>query len=65
MADYHHGVRVVEINEGTRTIQAVRSGVIGIVGTAPDAAGGGPCPIPAPPCCKSPIYNSHRSPWSP
>ena len=26
MADYHHGVRVVEINEGTRPIQTVRPG---------------------------------------
>jgi len=34
--DYHHGVRVVEINEGERGIR-VADIVIGIVGTAPDA----------------------------
>ena len=32
-----HGVEVVEITTGTRPIRTVRSGVIGIVGTAPDA----------------------------
>ncbi|WP_237673683.1 phage tail sheath protein [Vreelandella profundi] len=38
MADqYHHGVRVVEINEGTRPIRTVSTAVIGIVATAPAA----------------------------
>lgn len=32
-----HGVEVVEIDTGARSIRTVRSGVIGIVGTAPDA----------------------------
>lgn len=35
--DYHHGVRVVEIDEGTRPIRTVETGIIGVVGTAPDA----------------------------
>lgn len=33
-----HGVEVVEIDTGARPIRSVRSGVIGIVGTAPDSA---------------------------
>lgn len=37
MADYHHGVRVIEINSGTRPIRTVSTSVIGIVCTAPDA----------------------------
>ncbi|MGP9500264.1 phage tail sheath protein [Halomonas sp. AOP43-D1-4] len=38
MADqHHHGVRVVEINEGTRPIRTVSTAVIGIVATAPAA----------------------------
>lgn len=37
MADYHHGVRVVEINEGTRPIRTVSTAVIGLVATAPMA----------------------------
>lgn len=32
-----HGVEVIEINDGPRPIQTVRSSVIGIVGTAPDS----------------------------
>lgn len=36
-ADYHHGVRVVEINEGTRPIRTVSTAVVGIVCTASDA----------------------------
>lgn len=40
MADYHHGIRVHEINEGTRPIRAVSTAVIGLVGTAPQAAAG-------------------------
>ncbi|MCG9031414.1 phage tail sheath protein [Laribacter hongkongensis] len=36
-SDYHHGVRVLEINEGTRTIRTVSSAVIGLVAVADDA----------------------------
>jgi Bacteriophage tail sheath protein len=32
-----HGVEVLEVDSGARPIRTVRSGVIGIVGTAPDA----------------------------
>lgn len=32
-----HGVEVIEVDSGTRPIRTVRSSVIGIVGTAPDA----------------------------
>lgn len=38
--DYHHGIRVIEINEGTRPIRAVSTAVIGMVATAPLAAAG-------------------------
>ncbi len=34
---YHHGVRVVEVNEGTRPIRAIATAVGGIVCTAEDA----------------------------
>jgi uncharacterized protein len=34
-----HGVEVVEIDDGARPISTVRSSVIGLVGTAPDAEG--------------------------
>lgn len=37
MPDYHHGVRVVEINEGTRPIRTVSTAVIGMVVTGPAA----------------------------
>ena len=38
MADHFlHGVEVVEIDNGPRPIRTVRSSVIGLVGTAPDA----------------------------
>ena len=37
MADYHHGVQVVEINNGTRVISTVSTAVIGMVCTASDA----------------------------
>ena len=40
MTDYHHGIRVVEINEGTRPIRTVATAVIGLVATAPLAAAG-------------------------
>ncbi|HHR6395128.1 TPA: hypothetical protein ACS73L_003893, partial [Providencia alcalifaciens] len=32
--DYHHGVRVVEINEGTRPISTVNTAIVGMVCTA-------------------------------
>lgn len=35
--DYHHGVRVTEINDGTRPIRTVSTAVIGLVATASDA----------------------------
>lgn len=35
--NFLHGVEVIEIDDGPRTIRTVRSSVIGIVGTAPDA----------------------------
>lgn len=34
---YHHGVRVQEINEGTRTISTVSTAIVGMVCTADDA----------------------------
>lgn len=36
-ADLHHGVRVIEINEGTRPIRTVSTAVIGLVAYADDA----------------------------
>lgn len=35
--DYHHGVRVIEINEGTRPIRTVSTAVVGLVATSLDA----------------------------
>lgn len=35
--DFHHGVRVVEINEGSRPVRTVATAVIGMVCTAEDA----------------------------
>ena len=35
--DYHHGVRVIEVNEGTRPIRTVSTAVVGLVTTAQDA----------------------------
>lgn len=37
MSDYHHGVRVLEINEGVRPIRTVETSVIGLIATADDA----------------------------
>lgn len=37
MADYLHGVRVIEINEGTRPIRTVSTAVVGMVCTGSDA----------------------------
>ena len=36
-ADYHHGVRVVEVNDGLRPIRIISTAVIGLVATASDA----------------------------
>ena len=36
-SDYHHGVRVIEQDDGTRPIRTIATGIIGVVGTAPDA----------------------------
>ena len=38
MPDFLHGVEVVQIDDGIRPIQTVKSSLIGLVGTAPDAA---------------------------
>lgn len=35
--DYHHGVRVQEVNEGTRTITTLSTAIVGMVCTADDA----------------------------
>lgn len=45
MAKFLHGVEVLEIGTGPRPIQTVRSSVVGIVGTAPDAAGATPAEL--------------------
>lgn len=37
MGDYHHGVHVVEINDGTRVISTVSTAIVGMVCTAEDA----------------------------
>jgi uncharacterized protein len=34
---YHHGVRVIEISDGVRTIQTVSTAIIGLIATASDA----------------------------
>lgn len=35
--DYHHGVRVIELNEGTRPIRTINTAIAGMVCTADDA----------------------------
>lgn len=35
--DYHHGVRVVEVNEGSRSITTVSTAIVGMVCTGDDA----------------------------
>ncbi|MEQ9942381.1 phage tail sheath protein [Pectobacterium aroidearum] len=37
MSDFHHGVQVVEVNDGTRVISTVSTAIIGMVCTASDA----------------------------
>jgi phage tail sheath protein FI len=37
---YHHGVRVIEINEGVRPIRSISTAIIGLVATAADADAG-------------------------
>ncbi|MCF6777855.1 phage tail sheath subtilisin-like domain-containing protein [Thiotrichales bacterium 19X7-9] len=39
MSEFYHGVEVVEIDGGARPIRSVKSSVIGLIGTAPDADG--------------------------
>lgn len=36
-ADFHHGVRVIEVNDGIRPIRVISTAIIGLVATAPDA----------------------------
>ncbi|QND86515.1 Phage tail sheath protein FI [Chromobacterium vaccinii] len=40
MQDFHHGVRVVEVNNGTRPIRTIATAIIGMVCTADDADAG-------------------------
>lgn len=37
MSDYHHGVQVLEINDGTRVISTVSTAIVGMVCTVSDA----------------------------
>lgn len=37
IADFHHGVRVTEVTEGTNTMRLVSTAIIGLVATASDA----------------------------
>lgn len=37
LSDYHHGVQVLEINDGTRVISTVSTAIVGMVCTASDA----------------------------
>ncbi|MBF5003375.1 phage tail sheath subtilisin-like domain-containing protein [Diaphorobacter caeni] len=37
VTDYHHGVRVIELNEGTNSLRVVSTAIIGLVATASDA----------------------------
>ncbi|MXD72624.1 phage tail protein, partial [Escherichia coli] len=37
MSDYHHGVQVLEINDGTRVISTVATAIVGMVCSARDA----------------------------
>lgn len=37
MSDFHHGVQVVEVNDGTRIISTVSTAIVGMVCTASDA----------------------------
>lgn len=37
MSDYHHGVQVIEINDGTRVISTVSTAIVGRICTANDA----------------------------
>lgn len=47
--DYHHGVRVVEVNEGTRSITMVSTAIVGMVCTGDDAMR--PCSVLTSRCC--------------
>lgn len=37
MSDFHHGVQVVEVNDGTRIISTVSTAIVGMICTASDA----------------------------
>jgi len=37
MLDYLHGIEVLELTDGIRPVRTVKSSVIGVIGTAPDA----------------------------
>ncbi|EMP4585814.1 phage tail sheath protein [Enterobacter hormaechei] len=37
MSDFHHGVQVIEVNDGTRIISTVSTAIVGMVCTASDA----------------------------
>ena len=37
IADFHHGVRVTELTEGSNSIRVVSTAIIGMVATASDA----------------------------
>ena len=37
MSDFHHGVQVLEINDGTRVISTVATSIVGMVCTSSDA----------------------------
>ena len=36
-ANFHHGVRVTEINDGVQTLRVPSTSIIGLIATAPDA----------------------------
>ncbi|CNG23848.1 phage tail sheath monomer [Yersinia enterocolitica] len=37
MSDYHHGIQVIEINDGTHVISTVSTAIVGMVCTTSDA----------------------------
>ena len=65
--DYHHGVRVVEVNEGTRSITTVSTAIVGMVCTGDDAD------VKMPPLtvhqtsrtqnCNVTLYNAQNTDW--
>ncbi len=59
-SDYHHGVRVFEINEGTRPIRTIETAVIGMVCTAADADAK-VFPLDTPVLCTNPLAVSGKA----